>query len=179
MKLKPFRGYDEAEVVNLYSLTENSGNAGDAVELVSWNPSDDEGYGVNLSPYAGMQIPRYERKSKVKLATRGNERKVLGIMLWNVRETDDLGRKLIYDPQRYNELQTVTSGQSVPVLVRGYVMASGFTGPSPSPGSGVGVDQLGQWTVTGLNVTNVIGTFLSSTGSDGYAAAFINALTAK
>jgi len=175
MKLKPFRSYEESNVVNLYSLVEASGNAGDAVEMVSWNPSADEGFGPNLAPYGGMTIPRYERLSKVKLATRGSERKVLGIALWNVRETSDLGFPLIYDLQRYNEIHTVTSGQSLPVLVRGYVMASGFNG-TPGPGSGIGINSAGQWNVTGVDVTPVIGRFLSSTGADGYAAAFIAAI---
>lgn len=174
MKIKPFRSYDEHEVINLYSLLEDSGNAGDFVEYVSWNPSDSDGYdgSTNLSPFGGISIPRYVSKAKVKLATSGSENVVAGILLYDVRTNDALGRPLIFDAQRYNELQVVYSGQTVPMCKRGMVVISGFAG-TPAPGSGIGVHNstAGGWKVLGPAVTPSLGKFLSSTGADGYAVA--------
>lgn len=176
MNLKPFRQYDENDVINLFSLAEASGDAGCLAELQAWNPSDSDGYDNNneLSPFIGQAIPRYVNKAKVKLATSGNTNSVLGALLWNVRELDSLGRPLIYNAQRYQELQVVTSGQSVPILTRGLLTVSGFTG-TPGPGSGIQVDDngLGNWKVVHSSVTPSLGKFLSSTGADGYAIALI------
>lgn len=175
MFLKPFRQYDEADVVNLYSLVENSGDAGDLCELVSMNPSALDGFGGNISPFAGIQIPRKETLAKVRLATSGSECLVIGMSLWNVRESDALGRPLQYDYQRWAELQVVYSGQTLPVLTRGIVHISGFTG-TPGPGSGIGVDSggAGRWSVLPVCQTPNLGKFLSSTGADGAAIAFLN-----
>lgn len=177
MKIKPFRQYDENDVINLFSLAEASGNQGELVELQAWNPSDSDGYDTNnqLSPFAGIDIPRYVNKAKVRLATSGNTNIVLGALLWDVREQDTLGRPLIYNAQRYQELQVVTSGQTVPVLTRGIMVVSGFTG-TPAAGSGIQTDDggNGNWKVVHPSVTPTLGRFLSSTGADGYAVAFLN-----
>lgn len=187
MRIKPFRAYDENDVLAIYSLAEASGDAGCMVEYQSLNPSNWDGYNVNagLEAFPGMSIPRYVNNGKVKLATSGNEVNVLGMLVWDVRETDALGRKLIYDAQRYAELHCVTSGQTVPVLKRGMVFASGFTG-TPNVGSGIGVSNngLGDWTVlhptqftpgvTGTFLKQSLGRFLSQTGADGFALAYID-----
>lgn len=177
MNIKPFRQYDENDVINLFSLAEASGDAGCLAELQAWNPSDSDGYDINneLSPFAGQAIPRYVNKAKVKLATSGNNNTVIGALLWNVRENDALGRPLIYNAQRYLELQVVTSGQTIPLMTRGILTVSGFVG-TPGVGSGIQVSDagLGDWKVVHSSVTPSLGKFLSSTGADGYAIAWLN-----
>lgn len=179
MRIKPFRQYDEHDVINLYSLAEASGNAGELVELQAWNPTDSDGYdgSTNFAPFNGISIPRYVNKAKVRLATSGNTNIVLGAMLWDVRETDALGRPLNFDAQRYYELQVATSGQTVPVMTKGMLLVSGHEG-TPGPGSGIATADggLGNYKVVGPAVTPNIGRWLSSTGSDGYAFAYINCL---
>jgi hypothetical protein len=173
MKIKPFRSYDEHDVVNLYSLTQDSGNAGDLVQLQSMTPGDLDGYDANyqLSPFAGSDILRYVNKSKVALATDINL--VLGALLWDVRTNDALGRPLIFESQRWNELQVVYSGQTVPVVTRGILVVSGMSG-APAPGSGIGVGATaGQWLVQGPAVTPSLGKWLSTTGADGFAFAYL------
>lgn len=188
MNLKPIRQFDENDVINFYSLVEASGNAGELVEYVSWNPSADDAYTTdNLSPFGGTSVPRYVNAAKVKLATSGNESNVAGLLLVDVRQTDQLGRPLIYDAQRWNELNVVYSGQTVPLAKRGIFLVSGFTG-TPGPGSGIGVSTggNGNWRVlfpnaftptlnnpTGVNTTS-LGRFLSQTGANGYAFAYLD-----
>ena len=177
MQLKPFRQYDENDVINLYSLAQNSGNAGDLVQFQSFNPSDWDGYDVNnnLAPFPGMSIPRYVNKAKVALGTSGNTNLIVGMALWNVRESDPLGRPLIYDAQRYAELHVVTSGQTLPILKRGWVVISGYEGTAGA-GSGIsaGDSTAGAWKVIGPAVTPSLGKFLSQSGADGYAFAYLN-----
>jgi len=177
MNLKPFRSYEEASVINLYSLAEASGNAGDMVQFQSWNPTDSDGYdsNQNLAPFAGMTIPRYVDKAKVALVTSGNTAIAAGALLWDVRANDALGRPLIYDAQRWNELQVVYSGQTVPILKRGIVIVSGYEGTAAA-GSGIaaGDSTAGAWKVVGPAVTPNCGKWLSQSGSDGYAVAFLD-----
>lgn len=177
MQLKPFRAYDEHDVINLYSLLENSGNAGDLVQFSSWNPSDSDGYDAtnNLSPFPGLTIPRYVNKAKVALSTSGSTNVCAGILLWDVRTNDALGRPLIYDAQRWNELQVVYSGQTVPLAKRGMFVVSGYEGTA-GPGSGIaaGDSTAGAWKVVGPAVTPSLGKFMSTSGADGFAVAFIN-----
>jgi hypothetical protein len=178
MLLKPFRSYDEHDVINLYSLAESSGNAGDLVQFQSWNPSDSDGYDINqnLSPFAGMSIPRYVGNAKVRIAPAGGDAGIVaGALLYDVRNTDALGRPLIYDAQRWNELQVVYSGQVVPICKRGILIVSGFSGTAaPGSGIGVGAQSNGQWSVIGPAVTPNLGKWMSTSGADGYAVGYLN-----
>lgn len=175
MRLKPFRSYDESDVINLYALTEGSASAGDLVKFGTWNPDDSDSYTGNLAPFAGMRIPRMVSNARVSLASSGTVNTVVGAILWSVSETDALTRPLIYTPERYNALQVVTSGQNCPILKRGILTCSGFDG-TPGPGSGIGVSNTtaGAWSVIGPAVTPSLGKWLSTTGADGYALAFLN-----
>lgn len=177
MRLKPFRAYDEHDVINLYSLVENSGNAGELVQFVSWNPSDSDGYdgSNNLAPFGGITIPRYVNKAKVSLSTSGSTLNVVGALLWDVRQTDALGRPLIYDAQRWQELQVVYSGQTVPICKRGILIVSGYEGTAGA-GSGIaaGDGGLGAWKVVDITATPILGRFMSTSGADGFAVAYLN-----
>lgn len=177
MRLKPFRSYDEHDVVNLFSLAEASGNAGELVTFQSFNPSDWDGYDVNqnLAPFPGMTIPRYVNKAKVALAASGTTNLVVGALLYDVRTTDALGRPLIYDAQRYHELQVVYSGQTVPICKRGMLVVSGYEGTA-GPGSGIAAADggAGNWKVIGVNATPSLGRWLSQSGADGFAVAYLN-----
>lgn len=176
MKIKPFRQFDEHDVINLYSLTQDSGNAGDLVKFGTWNPSDSDGYaGGNLAPFAGMSIPRYVNKATVSLSTSGSTTACVGALLWDVRTVDALGRPLIYDAQRWLELQVVYSGQTVPIVKRAILVVSGYEGTA-GPGSGIGAGDstAGAWKVLGLDATPSLGKFMSQSGADGYAVAYLN-----
>jgi hypothetical protein len=177
MQIKPFRAYDENDVLNIYSLAEASGNAGDLVQYQSLNPSDWDGYDMNnnLAPFPGMSIPLYVNKAKVAQSTSGSTTNVLGMAIWNTRQSDPLGRPLIYTPDRYMELHVVTSGQTLPVLKRGMVFVSGYEGTA-NAGSGIaaGDGGLGAWKVVGKDVTPNLGKWLSQSGADGYALAYLN-----
>ena len=176
MQLLPFRQYGEEDVINLYALVEASGDAGCLAEAVSMNPSIvDEFVDGGLAPYSKMYSPRIATAAKAQLATSGSDAKVVGVMLYNVREYDDLGRKLILENQRYNELQVVISGQTCPMLRQGMVTVKGFDGVA-GPGSGIGVSNAGagNWKVLAAGAAGSLGQFLSTTGNNGQAIAFIN-----
>ena len=51
----------------------------------------------------------------------------LGMLLYDVREDDENGEKLIFNPRKAAENDYVISGQAVPILTRGIVLYSGAT----------------------------------------------------
>jgi hypothetical protein len=75
--------------------------------------------------YGNTVSNRYAVTAKVVDAGSGDN--VLGMTLWDVKETDENGEKLLYNPRKAAEMQAVISGQSVPVATRGVFLYSGAT----------------------------------------------------
>lgn len=193
-KLLPFRDNDPHEEINLFALDGvGTGLAGTLVEMVSFNPDNTDEFssiGVGFQP-DGTQSVRYNVLNKMKPSTSGAPAsKILGIQLYDVREYDENGNKLIFNPQKQEEMKVLLSGQAVPVLKRGLVTlrrdafvgtpSPGFVGvvDSVTPGVIRAVDPSGLkpigWTgeKNGAYYENqVVGRFISSTGSsfNGYA----------
>lgn len=151
----PFRQYDDQDVVNMFALgtgyvnesvTGNGfGDAGVFVAIESGNLNLDTitmdgAYGSYLGktnyPHVGANY--YPRVSlSVKPAGTGDA--LLGITLRQTAKFDENGEKLLYYPQKAEELMCVLPGQSVPVATRGIftLVSTAFTGAIPAPGSGV------------------------------------------
>jgi len=130
--LRPFRDYDEHDVINLFAYSGDSTQVvkGLVVKLeAGFNP----GTAVNSTPntalgsvgasYANTVSERYGISSRVSTATSGSN--VLGLTLMDVREFDENGEKLVFNPRKAAEIGAVVSGQAVPVLTKGLVMYSG------------------------------------------------------
>lgn len=136
--LRPFRSYSEHEVINLFAFSgaaENSSviaTKGVAVKLSAEGftvgptsssanqPTDLLGEVGATFPFS--ESPRFGVRPKVTLATSGD---VIGLTLMDVRELDENGEKLIFNPRKAAEMGVVVSGQAVPVLTRGIVLYSG------------------------------------------------------
>ena len=136
--LRPFRDYSEHEVLNLFAYSgaaESSSvilTKGAAVKLsaegFTVGPTNSSAnQPVELLGNVGAAFPlsqsqRFGVRPKVTLATSGD---VLGLTLLDVRELDENGEKLIFNPRKAAEMNVVISGQAVPVLPRGVVLYSG------------------------------------------------------
>lgn len=124
-RLMPYRQYSEHDVINLYSLLGASGDAGALVKVTSGaaNPSNPDGYSSNQLGATVNTLSysfRYETKLKVEHTASGDDSfAAIGILLWDVRETDENGLPLRYFPQRAKEILAVISGQTVPIAMRG------------------------------------------------------------
>ena len=109
------------------------------------------------------------------MATIGDDkRNILGVLLDNVRETDYLGRQLLYDETRAVEANAVVSGAAVRILTRGIIAVSGVSGTAALSkgaiaGIGVaGVDDGGCQAVTTCSGGS-IGKFLGDVDGNGFA----------
>src|SRR5437868_1052580 len=82
--LKPFRNYSEHEVLNLFALNEGSGNKGQIVRLLSFDPDNHSNFGAKLPgtpDYAWSSD--YIVNARVALTASGN--KAIGMMLYDTR----------------------------------------------------------------------------------------------
>lgn len=154
--IRPFRDYDEHEVINLFAL-QGEGNKGTFVTAV--------GSGFDLSaPSAfsndsfinGTLSSRFDISSRVAPAASGAlATSVLGMTLKDVRSVDENGYPLKFEPRKAAERDVVISGQAVPVVKRGVFLYSGVFG-TPAFGSGLAVNANGE-----LRVDNTASTMVA------------------
>lgn len=132
LRLYPFRQYSDYDVVNLFASdtadatpsTNGNGSAGVFVKVSAGNldqdpityATNDAVLGKTDYPFLGAaQYPSVPLRFTA--ATAGEP--VLGITLNQTLLTDENGEKLLYNPVKRAELQSVLSGQAVPVATRG------------------------------------------------------------
>ena len=133
--LRPLRDYDEHDVINLFSYSgAMPATKGTLVKAVAggWKATDDvtEMFGPAGASFNNTVSERYRTSAQVGPATTGVDGvkdQPLGVMLYDVRDTDENGEKLIYHPQRAAENDFVISGQAVPILTKGVILYSGAT----------------------------------------------------
>ncbi len=133
--LLPFRQYAEENVINLFRW---SGavpcNKGTLVTITSgWvsDRNDIDFLGPVGQGYANTVSERYGVRPYVAAATTGDTG-VLGMLLYDVKETDENGEKYIYRKDKLQENDIVLSGQAVPLVTRGVFLHSGITDGIPS-----------------------------------------------
>jgi hypothetical protein len=135
LRTLPFRQYNESDVINMFSLgtgfinnsTTDTGN-GDAgvlvtiesgnlnVDTITYDSSYDSYLGKNDYPFVGKnQYPRVSLS--LKPATSGDA--LIGLTLRQTAKVDENGEKLLYYPQKAEELMCMLPGQSVPIATRG------------------------------------------------------------
>ena len=180
--LKPFRDYNEHNVINLFAVQADQNangviaSAGTVVKVAGngFQPvvAGLGGTGflgavpVDLaggagSTYMNVVSDRFALTAKVVPAASGSL--ALGITLMGVQEYDENGEKLLFSPRKAAEKGVVVSGQSVPVLTKGMVTYSGsLISNSASAGHGVYLSPTaGELSTTAGNQTRV-GTLLGT-----------------
>lgn len=183
-KLRPFRDYDEHDVLNLFSydtagLSAGSINVtkGTLVKISTgwknYDSSSELGGGLEFIGSAGTLAPnnvvsqRYGVTAKVIASTTGET--PVGMTLFDVKDVDENGEQLKYKPRKAAEMQAVIPGQAVPVVTRGIFLVQGVLG-TPAAGGTAYAGATGQITAsTGtFPVSNVaIGKFLGAADTNG------------
>jgi len=147
--IRPFRDYDEHEVINLFAFDGGLGNKGTFVTAVGngFDLSKEAAFG-NDSFIDGTVSARFNVASKVTAAPSGTvPAKVLGMMLKDVRSVDENGYPLKFEPRKAAERDVIISGEAVPVVKRGLFLYSGVAG-TPAFGSGLGINTHGELITT-------------------------------
>ena len=128
--LRPFRDYDEKDVINLFSYNATAENLtgsdkwkkpGELVDITTgWSTDVDmwDNSGTIGNTYANTVSPRFNNLAKVGAVADAGDW-ALGMLLHGVQEDDENGELLKYNPAKAAELQVVTWGQTVPVVRKG------------------------------------------------------------
>lgn len=137
--LRPFRDYDEKDVINLYTY---SGSVVDAQYKIQATKGTivkiaGDGFRNDVEPlemlgnFGAFNVNNWvgQRYGVVPKVTAGGtgDANYLGMLLFDVRELDENELPLKYNPRKAAEMEAVLSGQAVPVVTRGIFLYSGIT----------------------------------------------------
>jgi len=172
--LRPFRDYSEHDVINLFAFdftVEGAATRGALVKIKDgWtaHSEDVDAFGstpdMNSWSLNNVVNMRYGLTALVDYADSGDT--PLGMILFDVAEVDENGEKLIYHPRKAAEMQTVVSGQAVPVLTKGLVMVNGVDG-TPAAGGLAWANDDGQISATSGGTKKQVGMFMGVKSTDG------------
>jgi len=136
--LRPFRDYNEHDVINLFKFSGTiPANKGTLVKVIGdgWKTTDElERLGSVGATYNNVQSERYGVAAAVGVAGAGDT--PVGMLLYDVKEEDENGEKLIFHPRKQAEMEVALSGQAVPVVTKGTFLYSGATLAAQSPVGG-------------------------------------------
>lgn len=169
--LKPFRDYDEHDVINLFAVNSTSLNKGTVVVA--------DGNGVdlknnlsldNLSQYGNTLSAQFNVPWTVGAAPSGAAKgQIVGLLLKDVRSVDENGEQLLFRPRKAAEMDVIVSGQACPILTKGLVLVSVLEG-TPNVGSGAAVADAGNGDLKVVSYANAtVGKFLGPKNDEGYA----------
>lgn len=133
--LRPYRDYSEKDVINNAAWTGTiPANRGTLVKYARGYVASDEPIemlGSVASSYNNTQSQRYGAYARLAACNAGDS--ALGLMLMDVREVDENGELLKFNPRKAAELDCVISGQAVPVVTKGTFHYSGILLASQTP----------------------------------------------
>ena len=150
--LLPFRDYDEHDVINLFGVRGEL-TKGHIVKMTAGWQNDHETalLGDVGGSFTNTNSNRYGVTATIAAAT-GSGEAVLGMLLHYVKETDENGEKLAFNPRKAAEMGVCLSGQAAPVLTRGVVLYSGSNLIAQTPAVGTKL----YWDASGELNTGVI-----------------------
>ena len=142
--LRPFRDYDEHDVINLYRLNDaatlpvHRGTLVKLADTTGWVADAEDGIsmlgGAGDHQISNVVSQRYGVASEAAVCGAGEQ--PLGMTLYDVRETDENGERLQYNPRKAVEMECVLSGQAVPIVTKGIFLYSGALLVSDAPDAG-------------------------------------------
>lgn len=169
--LKPFRDYDEHDVINLFAVNAESANKGTVVTADSNGVNLKDATSLDdLSPFANTLSAQFNVPWTVSPAASGSAKgEIVGLLLKDVRKFDENGEQLIFNPRKAAEMDVIISGQAAPILTKGLVLVSGIVG-TPGVGSGAAVSDAGGGDLKVVAYADAtVGKFLGPKNDEGYA----------
>jgi hypothetical protein len=168
--LKPFRDYDEHDVINLFTVNAESANKGTVVTANGNGVNFKDATSLdNLSSYGNTLSAQFNVPWTVSPAASGAAKgQIVGLLLKDVRKFDENGEQLIFNPRKAAEMDVIISGQAAPILTKGLVLVSGIVG-DPGFGSGAAVSNAGGGDLKVVAYTGAtVGKFLGPKNDEGY-----------
>lgn len=178
----PFSDYSEHAVIN--GIFAMSGlppiNRGTFVKVFSGYLTDQHlGFGAPVGAGYGNTVSnRFNVPATVTACTSSGD-VAIGMTLYDYKETDEHGNKLVYDKRKAAEMEVILSGQAMPIVTNGLFLYSGIAG-NPTAGTYAYLGTDGGLNVSGsVNpvsnpVCTKVGTFLGPKNSKGVALLWLN-----
>lgn len=169
--LKPFRDYDEHDVINLFAVSAATANKGTVVTADSVGVNLKDALALdNLSPYGNTLSAEFNVPWTVSPAASGaTQGQIVGLLLKDVRQVDENGEQLKFNPRKAAEMDVIISGQACPILTKGLVLVNGIVG-TPGFGSGAAVSDAGGGDLKVVAYGSAtVGKFLGPKNDEGYA----------
>ena len=167
--LRPFRDYNEHDVINLFKFSGTiPANKGTLVKVIGdgWKTTDElERLGSVGATYNNVQSERYGVAAAVGVAGAGET--PVGMLLYDVKEEDENGEKLKFNPRKAAEMDVALSGQAVPVATKGVFLYSGATLAAQSPVGGTALYTAAGGEITTGSAGTKVGQALGAPDSDG------------
>ncbi len=181
-ELRPFRQYDEHDVINLFTMSTSTVDAGRMVKInTGWKADADQ---VDLSSaigntYGNVLSTTWALTAKVQLSAGGDH--PIGMTLVAMKEDDENGEKLVYNPRKAAEMGVVVPGQSVPLLTRGLVIVkstdSDWTGTAFAAGDTIYAAANGELSPNhNSNANKAVGIALGAKDANNFALVKIDLL---
>lgn len=169
--IKPLRVLNENDVINWFQFAGTiPASKGTLVKIVSGVMQDQvlQQLGNVGAAYGNVVSQRYGVQPTVNITTASGDFP-LGILLYDVRETDENGEKLLFKPDKQAKMQAVLSGQAVPIATKGIFLYSGVSGTvtagQPAYANGNGGIQAGG---AGTTTATKVGSFLGPVDGNGF-----------
>lgn len=177
--LRPLRDVSDHEIIPFFAV---SGTMpflkGTPVKIVSGFYADQAGPS-SLGPvganWQNVVSNRYGVQSQVGACTNSGDL-VIGFTLYDVRELDENGEKLIFHPDKAARMQAVPSGWPTPIARRGFFYYSGAYAANAKGGETAYLHTDGSTiTTTGTaGVSTKVGKFYGPQDSNGYIAVHLD-----
>lgn len=163
--LKPFRDVDPRNVIGLFAYDGSDADKGLVVKVTGsgWKNTDKELQRAAVgASYGNTNSERLSIPARVTVAGSGDV--PLGILLNDVKETDENGEKYIFNQAKKKAKDISLSGEAVNILTKGEILYSGVWG-TPTAGQKLYTAAGGAVSTSG---TNVIGTALGAKDTDNF-----------
>ncbi len=179
--IRPIRDFSEHEVLPTLFRWNPTGtyptSKGTMVKIISGATADQTlaQLGDVGAHYQNVVAQRYGVPAFVGAVTNSGDNCV-GMTLYDIRETDENGERLILHPDKMERMQAVPSGWPVPILRRGFVQYSGFT-VSPLGGEAIYLSPANDATISisgSSPASTRVGTAYGPTGTQGFTYIFVN-----
>ena len=180
--LRPVRDFGEHEVLPTFFAWNPSGaypqTKGIMVKIISGASADNTvGMIADVGAhYQNVVSQRYGVPAFVGAVTNSGDN-CIGMTLYDVRELDENGEKLILHPDKMSRMQAVPSGWPVPILRRGFVQYSGFTNSPAGQGEPLYLSPANDGTVSQSGTAGVstkVGRIYGPKDAQGFVYLFVD-----
>jgi hypothetical protein len=180
--LRPFRQVNEHDIIGLfaYSTADLSSTTvaskGAVVKIESgWKATADLAISSDIgASFNNVTSPRFNVPATVTLC--GQTDTPIGIILQDVKNLDENGEPLKFNPRKAAEIGASIPGQTVPIATKGLFLLNGIAGVSTSTAAGTKIHTSGAGALTTGTVAGAkqVGILLGANDDDGNALALLN-----